>query len=142
MAILLWGSETLVNTEAVGPQTEASITGLTGGGFVVCWMTGSGSTLTVKYQVFNPDGTANGPERDIAANLFGSSGRSLPSVAALPNGGFVIAFDSANSLSGARIFDADGSPGTTYLMGEIGDCLLPRRLARHRRQQLRHRRRL
>jgi Ca2+-binding RTX toxin-like protein len=57
------GTEFLVNSQTAGSQSIPTITGLTGGGFVVSWETGDaaqdGSGHAIKAQIYLPDGAVN-----------------------------------------------------------------------------------
>ena len=101
------GTEFLVNTTTAGSQSEAHITALVDGGFVVTWASMNTSTwaTSIKAQVFNADGSANGSEFLVAANMFQSA------VASLDTGGFVIA-----GPGSAQVYNADGSANGAQLV--------------------------
>ena len=62
-----WGNESLVNTTTAGNQTDAAVTGLANGRFVVTWTddshVGSDTSGTaIRGQIFNADGSKAGGE--------------------------------------------------------------------------------
>ena len=112
-------AEIAVNTDTDGFQYSAAITQLAGGGYVITW---------VKFDVNIPDGDAG-----IYAQIFDANNvkvgaefqvntsvpndQDTPAVAALPNGGFTVAWTYNDALEGgsglgifARSFDANGTP--------------------------------
>jgi Ca2+-binding RTX toxin-like protein len=133
------GTEFLVNSTTNLDQYAPTVTGLASGGFVVSWTDGSGDLdapddRTVKAQVFSASGAAVGGEilintyssADLNEPMTGSRGAFDPTIAALPSGGFVVAWsdlqaeievdprDTYRPFTGinARIYDAGGSPVT------------------------------
>jgi hypothetical protein len=56
MAIRLWGSETVVNTAIAGTWAQPAVASLKDGGLVVAWVTGTGASQLIRYQVFAADG--------------------------------------------------------------------------------------
>ncbi len=87
------GGEFLINTVTAGFQSPSSITALANGGFVVTWEDFSGqggdaSSTSIKAQVFNAAGVKVGGE--LLVNTITFSSRFFPSIAALPNGDFVV----------------------------------------------------
>ncbi len=98
------------------------VTALAGGGFVVSW-TESGRIdpsesepgITVRYQVFNAEGTAVTAPLAFYATDAEADAVSTPGVLALPGGGFALAAqvvtDAANNTAVVRlaIFDANGA---------------------------------
>jgi hypothetical protein len=119
------GTEFRVNTTTAGDQDRSQVAALSNGGFVVTWasyapnmrmgMFGGGVVSEsgesyrgnyVYFQRYNPDGTTASGE-DTASNSPSSSMASLPWVAGLSNGGFVIAWYRMSCH--ARVFNADGS---------------------------------
>ena len=112
------GEEFLVNTVTEADQLNSSVTALAGGGFVIAWESYDGqddtSNASVKAQIFDADGTAVGEE--FLVNTETNSHQSRPSITALADGGFVIAWwslDGQDDTSGsgikAQIYDADGT---------------------------------
>ncbi len=90
------GSEFQINTYTSGEQSFPSIASLSDGGFVVTWNSlnqDSGGHYGIYGQRFAPDGTAQGSEFQI--NTYTSNSQEQPSVIALPDGGFLVAWSSA-----------------------------------------------
>lgn len=115
-----WGSEFLVNTTTSQNQQESSVTALGDGKFVVVWEDNSSSggdtsSLAVRGQIFNADGSTSGSE--FLVNTTTANFQGLPSVSALANGAFVAVWHdgsaSGDDTSGiairAQIFSSDGS---------------------------------
>jgi hypothetical protein len=124
------GSEFVVNTTLQGDQSDAQVTALTGGRFVVVWKDASGqggdAELTgVKLQVFGADGTK--VDGEVLVNTAVAGNQAAPQVAALANGGFVVIWtdlsggvggaggdSSSEAIKGQR-FNSDGDPlGTEF----------------------------
>jgi len=107
-----FGSEFLVNSITTNFQGNADVVGLTDGRFVAVWIDRSnGDTFDVRAQMFNADGTKAGAE--FLINSTTTDNQSSPAVAALPDGGFVVAFvdnSAVNDDIRVRIFNADGTP--------------------------------
>jgi len=106
------GDEFRVNSTTAGDQTDPSVTGLSGGGFVVTWQSGDGSGDGVYAQRYDADGNAQGTESRINTHTAGN--QENPSVTALSGGGFVVAWDSEGqdgSLFGVhgQRYDAEGN---------------------------------
>jgi|688.fasta_scaffold50193_2 Ca2+-binding RTX toxin-like protein len=122
------GAEFRVNTTTNKDQYEPTITALADGGFVVAWTDnsqagGDTSSLAVRAQVLNANGTKVGAE--FLVNTTTSNGQYQPTIAALADGGFVIAWtdvsgtgeDASGSAVRAQVFDADGTPaGSEFLV--------------------------
>ncbi|WP_299752768.1 tandem-95 repeat protein [uncultured Tateyamaria sp.] len=113
-------SEFLVNEFANGRQGSPSITALYNGHFVVTWESdgqqqGDTSSIVIKARVFDANGNETASE--FLVNEFTNSRQTDPSVTALANGHFVVAWTSADQQQGdtsgwaikARILDADGN---------------------------------
>ncbi len=90
------GGETRANPAGEGTvvQSQPSIAGLNGGGFVTVWTDGSkdGSSDGVYGQRFNADGSVNGASFQV--NTFTSGDQSDSHVVALTGGGFVVVWRS------------------------------------------------
>ncbi|HVZ53335.1 MAG TPA: Ig-like domain repeat protein [Pseudolabrys sp.] len=88
------GAELPVNSHTAGDQSMPSVAGLTGGGFVVTWQSAGqdGSGLGVYGQRFNAFGAKLGGE--FRVNTTTAQDQSLPSVTALSDGGFAVAWQS------------------------------------------------
>jgi hypothetical protein len=119
------GGEFLVNTNKSGHQNDPAIAALAGGGFVATWVTsqsedGSGSTL--KMQLFSATGAKVGSETRV--NSAGVSSQEQPAVTALPDGGFMVAWMTADSAQDgdrqavkAQVFDSSGARvGSEFLV--------------------------
>jgi RTX calcium-binding nonapeptide repeat (4 copies) len=122
------GAEFLVNTTTTNGQSDPSITTLADGRFVVAWADfsatgGDTSAAAVRAQIFNADGSKSGSE--FVVNTTTSNSQATPCIAALANGGFVVAWDDLSATGGdtngtavrAQAFNADGSKsGTEFLV--------------------------
>ncbi|WP_156798593.1 calcium-binding protein [Ahrensia sp. R2A130] len=89
---LLVGPEVQVNTYTDGPQYEMTITGLTGGGFVVTWYAQTLDGGTVVAQIYDAVGATVGSEFTVNTEVLSS--QRVPAIAATADGGFVIAWQS------------------------------------------------
>lgn len=120
--------EFLVNAETNDDQCDAKITGLLGGGFVVAWQDFSGRRgeecgSSIKAKVFGCDA---GLVRDeFLVNLETRDSQTDPAVAALQDGGFVVAWQDFSGTRGddslasvkARLFRSNGIPsGDEFLV--------------------------
>ena len=87
-----FGAEFLVNTYTSGYQIQPSTTALADGGFVVTWQSihQDGDNYGIYAQRYSADGTVNGAEFQVNTKTSGS--QIDQSVAALTDGGFVIAW--------------------------------------------------
>jgi len=122
------GSEFLVNTTIDNWQTGATVTALPGGGFVVTWtdfsgLGGDSSGTSIKAQLFTADGTKIGTEFLVNTNVIGN--QTFPVVMALPNGGFIVTWqtegiqpDATNRTDiEAQLFDSSGHKiGSEFLV--------------------------
>jgi hypothetical protein len=94
------GSEFQVNTWTTDWQMEPSITSLPNGGFVVVWHSGcyasctpqDGSGYGVYGQSFDSNGNKVGYEFQV--NIWTTDWQMEPSITSLPNGGFVVVWQS------------------------------------------------
>ena len=98
--------EFLVNTTTPQRQQQPSITALPDGRFVAVWADNSGSDASgyaIRAQVFEADGDKSGAE--LVVNTTGDSTQWLPTVTALENGNFVVAWEdhSGNDGDGSAI---------------------------------------
>ena len=108
------GAETRVNTVTALGQEIPAIAPLQGGGYVIVWtsFTQDGDSFGVYAQRYDANGAAQGGETRI--NTTTADDQSLPSVAALADGGYVVAWNS-NGQDGssygiyAQRFDANGA---------------------------------
>ena len=109
------GSETRVNTTTAGDQASPSLAALAGGGFVVTWQSNGqdGAGLGIYAQRYDASGAALGVETRVNTTIVND--QSLPSVAALASGGYVVTWES-NGQDGsglgiyAQRYDASGAP--------------------------------
>ena len=121
------GEETSVNTVG-GDLRQSRVTVLTDGGFVVTWNAGAGNEQ-IKMQRFDSVGKAVGEETLV--NTITSGRHFFPVVSALPDGGWVVVWDGADSNgrgSFMQRYDADGEKvGTQTLVNSTtaGDQRFP-----------------
>ena len=114
------GGEFTVNTQVLGDQDHRAIASLPNG-FVVTWddPNGDGTGNTgVKAQIFNIDaqGNAVAAGGEILVNTATAGTQKTPSVTALSDGRFVVAWEDNNVADiKARIFNANGQPATGEL---------------------------
>ena len=94
----------------VGSGGSPEIAALDGGGFAATW-TDPFNGIDARVRVFDDAGTPVSAEIQ-ASSLPGSTNAQEPSIAALPNGGFVVTWrgaDAAGTGITARLFDAAGT---------------------------------
>ncbi len=105
------GGEFRVNTTVAGAQSDAAIAALTGGGFVAIWdsVGQDGSGLGIYGQRYSAAGAKQGAEFRVNTTVAGA--QSLPSVAALSNGGFVAAWESPDATGSGTFGQRYGSSG-------------------------------
>ncbi len=122
------GTEFLVNTTTTDFQTDPTITALADGRFVVAWTDlgesgGDTSGFAVWAQVFNADGSKSGAE--FLVNTTTTDNQHQPTITALADGRFVVAFTDDSACGGdtsdfavrAQVFNADGSKsGAEFLV--------------------------
>ncbi len=128
MAYVANGSEFLVNTTTTNGQSVPSVTGLSGGGFVVTWQDNSqtgGDTdaNAIRGQVFLANGTKSGSE--FLVNTTTASDQQVPSVTALSGGGFAVTWQDSSGTGGdtseaairGQVFLSDGTKsGSEFLV--------------------------
>lgn len=115
------GAEFTLSTTAAAVHSDVQATMLADGRLAVAWATYSpngagGYDYEIFGRVLGPDGAPQGPQIPINATTAGI--QSDPAVAALPDGGFAVAWwDRGAEASGPaadavrlRVFDADGMP--------------------------------
>jgi Ca2+-binding RTX toxin-like protein len=132
------GGEILVNAAFLGQQSDAAVSALPDGGFVIAWRDRQSAEddsngSAIRAQLFNVDGTARG-DAFLVNSL--TSGEQLDvSIAVLADGRFVISWTSAENGNGAQIkaqvFDPRNLPidlvagdGGETLQGGAGDDAL------------------
>lgn len=105
-----------INTTTAGNQVDIDVTALAGGGFVVTWVdssavAGDTSGQAVRAQVFDAAGTKVGSE--ILVNTITANDQNAPSITALSDGRFLIAWTDgsigANADVRAQLFNANGA---------------------------------
>jgi VCBS repeat-containing protein len=122
-AFVASGGEFLVNTTVSGIQSDAAITALSGGGFVITWTDASASGgdtsgAAIRAQIYDSAGVKSGGE--ILINSATANAQTLSAVTALSTGGFVATWTDASLTGGdadglaikGRIFDASGTAVT------------------------------
>ena len=115
------GDEFLINDITVNAQTAPAVTALSDGRFVVTWTdvsltTGDNSGNAVRAQIFFANGTPVGPE--FLVNTTTPGNQQNPTITALENGGFVIAWEDTSATGGdttgtairAQVYGTDGAP--------------------------------
>jgi Ca2+-binding RTX toxin-like protein len=110
------GSDFIVNTAATGEQSYPAVTALTDGRLVVTWYSadgGDGVGGCIRGRIYNPDGGAAGDDFIVNSTTEGS--QSVPAVAALSDGRFVVTWSSEDPGDGSgtcirgRLYNVDGS---------------------------------
>lgn len=110
----LLGSPFLVNVTNPTAQQSSHVTALPGGGFVAVWASDlqDGNGVAIVGQMFDASAAPVGPE--FVANTYTNGNQELPVVAALADGGYVVAWQSfgqdgsGNSLHAQR-YDLTGA---------------------------------
>lgn len=115
------GEQRLVNTTFYGIQDESVVTQLEGGRIVVAWKDyiypdSSDGTNNIYFRIFEANGDAVS-DTDTIANEVTIYEQTAPSIAALPGGGFILAWTTEVSDGNggfqrdvlAQVFDADGA---------------------------------
>ena len=106
------GGEVLVNTTVLGDQVSGEAVGLAGGGYVIVWEASrqDGNGLGIYSQRFSASGSKLGVETRVNTSVVGD--QCEPSVAALKNGGYVVAWqglDSSQTGIFLQRYDSNGS---------------------------------
>jgi hypothetical protein len=113
---VITGPEFLVNTTVLSWQSFPTVTGLTGGGFVVSWADFSpldGSGWGIVGQLYNAAGDKVGGE--FVINSTTSSSQLYPEVTSLTDGGFVVVWEDQVNADGnswgifGQRYDASGN---------------------------------
>lgn len=122
----------LINTTLSGGQSFPAVAGLAGGGFVVTYVDSNpASGLDVRARIFAADGTpvsVNGSTSDFVVSSSKDFTQKAPSIVALNNGNFVVAFQDNSGTGGgtyeikARLFDANGN--VVAVNGSTDDILV------------------
>ena len=111
------GGEAVINSTTLGEQSQPTITGTAGGGFVVAWASDQGgSDFGVYLQRFDSQAQRVGGETLVNATQ--PLNQEHPGVAALAGGGFVVTWFSDTQSAGiySRVYGADGSALTGELL--------------------------
>ncbi len=89
------GGEFLVNTTTASEQSLSSVTALSDGGFLATWRSlgQDGSSYGIYGQRYDANGLTKGAEFRI--NTYTSSAQTAPAAGALPDGGFVVVWQSS-----------------------------------------------
>jgi Ca2+-binding RTX toxin-like protein len=120
-----FGAEFLVNTSTSGDQFEPTITGLADGRFIIVWTDGAVGNIfgTIRAQLFNSDGSRASDEFLVSTTT--ASFQTKPTIVALADGRFVVAWTDASGTGGdtsglairAQLFNSDGSrDGAEFLV--------------------------
>ena len=111
-----FGGEFDVNSTYARTQANAETTQLADGRLIVVWReftVGTSANQLLKAQIFEADGTPSGSELTLT-----TSGLN-PVVSPLPNGGFVLVWETFSAVR-AQNFNSDGSPaGTAFDVSPI-----------------------
>jgi Ca2+-binding RTX toxin-like protein len=128
------GNDFIVNSTASFDQHVPSVTALADGRFVVTWESedaGDGSAGCIRARLYSADGVAIGS--DFIVNTTATSNQYRPSVTALPDGRFVVSWESGDTGDGsgacirAQVLDPTVFIGTadgdTWQGGSLGDTI-------------------
>ncbi|MEA3002626.1 MAG: hypothetical protein QOH81_1414, partial [Sphingomonadales bacterium] len=108
-------------------QDQVSAAGLTSGGFVLTWRTTTGTD--VRGQLFDATGNVAGSEFRVNTTTQGN--QSQPSVAAMPNGGFLVTWADTSSVTPVtqsnirgQLFDGAGAKvGSEFTVSTLTDSV-------------------
>ncbi|MEH6699375.1 MAG: hypothetical protein V7672_11790 [Brevundimonas sp.] len=112
----------LANSALEGTESNPTVTVLADGGWLLTWQEGDGSGQGVFGRLFESSGNPRGD--DFPINSLTQDNQTLASVAALPDGGFVVAWRTTDGVPRvlARQYDADGQPhGPESAVNSFGD---------------------
>jgi Ca2+-binding RTX toxin-like protein len=128
------GNDFIVNSTATFSQFSPAVTALADGRFVVTWESedaGDGDGSCIRARLFNAEGVAAGS--DFIVNTTATSNQYRPSVTAMPDGRFVVTWESGDTGDGsgacirAQILDPTVFIGTadgdTWQGGNLGDTI-------------------
>ena len=120
-----------LNTSINSGQDSPAVAGLTDGRFVAVWRDlGAGGLGTLKYAIFNADGSVAKSEAIANQNTTGVIEAGDVAVAALTGGGFALTWSSRlNNQNDIfhRVFDASGTAVSTDLTSNLGATLQDQR---------------
>lgn len=111
------GVEVLVNTTTAESQYQPAITALKDGGWLVTWVGDEAGGPEIYQRRYDADGTATTAVGEVVNTDVGSV-QEMPTVTALPNGGWVVVWASRNDGAGnghgifQQQYDANGDPTT------------------------------
>jgi hypothetical protein len=102
-------SKFITNVSQAGSHAAPELVALTGGGFVVTWVS-NGPDAGIKAQMYDSAGTAVGSHINVSSGVPGY--QTQPDIAALPFGGFLVSWE-------------DSSPGNskTFSRAYVRNCL-------------------
>ncbi|MDD7805538.1 MAG: Ig-like domain-containing protein, partial [Endozoicomonas sp. (ex Botrylloides leachii)] len=105
--------EVQVNNTAAGTQSEAQVTALAEGGFIVTWQSNHNGTYTIYGRHYGDDGKPLGVEFEVSQGTDVNEYKS--SVLALNDGGFMVSWHATNQDGAgddvyARRYDINGQP--------------------------------
>lgn len=129
MVIRLWGTETVVNTNIAGEQSQPAVASLKDGGLVIAWVTGTGASQLIRFQVFAADGAPVGAEQGIALTGTNTT-QTSPDITALSNGFFTIGYSEVSTGGGQDTLVAEFAPNggflaSTVIDGNVGNSTAP-----------------
>ena len=120
----LWRPSFRLNSSFNSGQDSPAVAGLSDGRFVAVWRDlGAGGLGTLKYAIFNADGTVAKAEAIANQNTTGVIDAGDVAVAALTGGGFALTWSSRlNNQNDIfhRVFNASGTPVTADLTSNLG----------------------
>lgn len=107
------GTNALVNASTTGLNHRSSVASLDNGGYVVTWMTGTGSSVTAHARVFDVNGAAVTGDLNLGAAIEGPAAYlTNASVVGLPGGGFATVRATSTGLT-VQQFNAAGTQVAT-----------------------------
>lgn len=112
------GSSFLINSTTIGNQKEATVTGLTDGGFFVTWQSDNGTNPGIFGQRYDSDGSKIGGEM-----LIGAGNGTAPGISQLANGDVVATWSQGGHVMQARL-TLGGGIDTTLTDGTGIDALI------------------
>ncbi|RZJ84295.1 MAG: hypothetical protein EON88_27465, partial [Brevundimonas sp.] len=131
------GAEILLSLATLNEQSEATVTALAGGGYVVAWRDlsqgvggtpGDSNGWAIKGRMIGNDGVPLGGEMVLNSHIDGSQVQ--PQITSLSTGGFIATWLDTSTTGGdtsgnsirARVFDASGAPlGPDFLVNTFTD---------------------
>jgi hypothetical protein len=106
-------TDAVVNTVSATAQLTPTVTALNDGGYVIAWASGDNQGTDkesglIRATQFDADGNVVGTA-DFEVNSTAAGSQTIPDVAALDDGGYVVTWASSGDIR-ARVFQADGTP--------------------------------